>query len=116
MSRRPPRPTRTHTLLPYTPLSRPAVHRRTGRARMTEIASRAQGRLSFLRWAVVTVPLVLFLGFLAGRLVPSVSENEWYAALAKPSMTPPGWMFPVAWTILYALGRASCRERVCPYV
>src|SRR3546814_4550857 len=70
---------------------------------MTEIASRAQLRLSFLRWAVVTVPLVLFLGFLSGRLVPSGSENEWYAALAKPSMTPPGWMFPVAWTILYVL-------------
>src|SRR3546814_3659437 len=48
---------------------------------------------------------VLFrsLGFLSGRLVPSGSENEWYAALAKPSMTPPGWMFPVAWTILYVL-------------
>src|SRR3546814_1856989 len=60
--------------------------RRTERACMTEIASRAQLRLSFLRWAVVTVPLVLFLGFLSGRLVPSGSENEWYAALAKPSM------------------------------
>src|SRR3546814_17269254 len=70
---------------------------------MTEIASRAQLRLSFLRWAVVTVPLVLFLGFLSGRLVPSGSENEWYAALAQPSMTPPGWMFPVAGQIFYVL-------------
>ncbi|MCM8731956.1 TspO/MBR family protein [Hephaestia sp. GCM10023244] len=70
---------------------------------MTEIASRAQLRLSFLRWAVVTVPLILFLGFFSGRLVPAGSENGWYAALAKPSLTPPDWLFPVAWTILYVL-------------
>src|SRR3546814_4925055 len=52
-----------------------AVPRRTERACMTEIASRAQLRLSFLRWAVVTVPLVLFLGFLSGRLVPRSEEH-----------------------------------------
>ena len=70
---------------------------------MTEIASRAQLRMSFLRWAVVTVPLVLFLGFLSGRLVPTGAENAWYAMLAKPAMTPPDWVFPVAWSILYVL-------------
>ncbi|HVI99507.1 MAG TPA: TspO/MBR family protein [Sphingomonas sp.] len=70
---------------------------------MTEIASKAQLRMSFVRWAVVTVPLVLFLGFLSGRLVPSGSDNGWYALLAKPSFTPPDWAFPVAWTILYVL-------------
>src|SRR3546814_11595190 len=45
-----------------------AVPRRTERACMTEIASRAQLRLSFLRWAVVTVPLVLFLDRKSTRL------------------------------------------------
>ena len=70
---------------------------------MSEIASKSQLRMSFLRWAVVTVPLVVLLGFAAGRLVPSGDENAWYAALAKPALTPPGWLFPVAWSTLYVL-------------
>jgi tryptophan-rich sensory protein len=67
------------------------------------IASRDQLRMSFLRWAIVTVPLLLLLGFAAGRAVPAGDQNLWYAALAKPAITPPGWLFPVAWTTLYIL-------------
>ena len=70
---------------------------------LSEIASRGQLRASFLRWAGVTVPLVLFLGFLSGRMVPNGDANPWYAALAKPALTPPGWVFPVAWGVLYAM-------------
>ena len=70
---------------------------------MREIASKGQLRLAFLRWAVVTVPFVLLLGFLSARSVPVGSVNRWYAALAKPELTPPDWAFPVAWTTLYAL-------------
>jgi translocator protein len=70
---------------------------------MAEIASKQQLRLSFLRWAVVTVPFVLLLGFLSSRIVPSGSHSRWYEALVKPSATPPDWVFPVAWGILYAL-------------
>lgn len=70
---------------------------------MSEIASRGQLRMGFLRWAVVTVPAIVLLGFLSGRMVPSGSENAWYVALTKPALTPPGWVFPVAWTILYIL-------------
>ncbi len=68
---------------------------------MGGIASKDQLRMSFLRWAIVTVPLVVLLGFAAGRLVPSGDDNAWYAALTKPALTPPGWVFPVAWTTLY---------------
>nr|WP_274615582.1 TspO/MBR family protein [Sphingomonas sp. ACRSK] len=71
--------------------------------RVNEIASRAQLRAGFLRWAIVTVPLVLLLGLVAGSLVPAGSQNAWYAALAKPWFTPPDWAFPVAWTLIYLL-------------
>lgn len=27
--------------------------------------------------------------------------GEWYRGLAKPTWTPPDWVFPVAWTVLY---------------
>lgn len=27
--------------------------------------------------------------------------GEWYRGLAKPRWTPPDWLFPVAWTVLY---------------
>lgn len=71
--------------------------------RLMEIASKRQLRLAFLRWAVVTVPFVLLLGFTSARLAPSGSGNAWYAALAKPAVTPPDWVFPVAWTGIYVL-------------
>jgi len=67
------------------------------------LASRAQLRLSFLRWAVVTVPLILLLGFLSGRSVPVGSESIWYQRLVKPPFTPPDWVFPVAWGLLYLM-------------
>lgn len=70
---------------------------------MNEIASQQQLRLAFLRWAVVTVPLILLLGFTAARLAPAGSQNAWYAALVKPRLTPPDWAFPVAWTAIYIL-------------
>lgn len=68
-----------------------------------EIASKAQLRLAFLRWAIVTVPFILLLGFASGRLFPSGDANPWYQMLVKPAATPSGWVFPVAWTTLYVL-------------
>ena len=70
---------------------------------MSEIASKGQLRASFLRWAIVTVPLILLLGFAAGRLAPSGDENGWYVALTKPEVTPPGWVFGAVWATLYVL-------------
>lgn len=68
-----------------------------------EIASKGQLRLAFLRWAVVTVPFILLLGFTSARIAPAGAENLWYQMLQKPPETPPDWAFPVAWTIIYVL-------------
>lgn len=38
-----------------------------------------------------------------GGLATSPNITSWYAPLAKPSFTPPNWLFAPAWGILYAL-------------
>ena len=41
-------------------------------------------------------------GFLAGLLTRNATEI--YSQMAiKPPLAPPGWLFPVVWTVLYAL-------------
>lgn len=70
---------------------------------MGQIASKAQLRMSLLRWTLVTVPLILFVGVLMGRLAGSGSGNPWFDALAKPDWFPPGWLFGVVWSLLYIL-------------
>ncbi len=70
---------------------------------MGELASKDQLRMSYIRWALVTVPLLVFLGFLSGRMSNSGSENHWFAALIKPGLFPPGWVFGAVWTVLYIL-------------
>jgi tryptophan-rich sensory protein len=59
--------------------------------------------MSLLRYALVTVPLVLLLGTLSGRLANSGYGNPWFDALVKPALMPPGAVFGIAWTILYIL-------------
>jgi benzodiazapine receptor len=68
---------------------------------MNEIASAGQLRLSYLRWALVTVPAIVFLGFLSGRFANSGYQNRWFAALEKPALMPPAAAFGIVWTILY---------------
>lgn len=70
---------------------------------MGELASKSQLRMSFTRIALVCVPLLVFLGFLVGSLSNAGEANRWFAVLQKPAIQPPGWLFGVAWTILYAL-------------
>jgi tryptophan-rich sensory protein len=42
-----------------------------------------------------------FVGALSGLL--SGSSFSFYRELTKPPLSPPGWIFPVVWVILYAL-------------
>ncbi len=67
---------------------------------MTGIASKSQLRMSYLRFALFTVPLILLLGIVSGRVANSGYDNAWFAALVKPAIMPPGWIFGVAWPVL----------------
>lgn len=59
--------------------------------------------MSLLRWVLFVVPVVMLLGFLSGQIAGSGDENRWFQALVKPDAQPPGWVFAVVWTILYAM-------------
>ena len=52
---------------------------------------------------IVTVPLIVLLGLASGWFSNSGYGNPWFDALAKPGFMPPGWLFPIAWTLLYIL-------------
>ncbi len=70
---------------------------------MTGIASKSQLRMSYLRFALFTVPLILLLGIVSGRVANSGYGNPWFDALVKPELMPPGATFGIVWTILYIL-------------
>lgn len=47
-----------------------------------------------------------------GALFPT---GAWYRGLSKPSWTPPDWLFPVAWMVLYLLmALAAARVAALP--
>lgn len=70
---------------------------------MTVLASRAQLRASFIRWALFIVPVVLLLGFLAGQVAGSGPGNPWFDALEKPAIFPPPMWFGIVWSVLYVM-------------
>jgi tryptophan-rich sensory protein len=39
----------------------------------------------------------------AATIGSSFLPGEWYQALAKPSWTPPNWLFAPVWTVLYVM-------------
>jgi len=49
--------------------------------------------------------LLVFLALVALAAVTGSKfmPGPWYDALVKPAWTPPKWLFPVAWTVLYAM-------------
>jgi translocator protein len=70
---------------------------------MNLLASSGQLRASFLRWALVCVPLIVLLGFLSGSAAQSGPDNPWFAALVKPDGYPPPSTFGIVWTVLYVM-------------
>ncbi len=58
------------------------------------------GKINFKTLAVcVLIPLAV--GGLSALL--TMNSMDQFSKLDKPPLSPPGWLFPVAWTILYIL-------------
>ncbi len=55
------------------------------------------------KWKTYAAYIIVTL--LGGILVALITMDgmQVYSALEKPMLTPPAWLFPIAWTILYIL-------------
>jgi benzodiazapine receptor len=70
---------------------------------MNELASKAQLRMSYFRWALVCITAILFCGIASAVISNSGYGNRWFAALVKPDLMPPGPVFRLVWSALYVL-------------
>ena len=52
-------------------------------------------------YAIISIAIAEGVGFLSGFIAGE--QRQVYETLALPYLSPPGWVFPVAWGILYAL-------------
>ena len=51
-----------------------------------------------MQFLIIILPLII--GFLIGYFT---KPDDWYKKLKKPQLMPPGYVFSIAWTILYIL-------------
>ena len=75
-----------------------------GRGMTRAIAEGSQGIRLGSTWAerfrsVALILLPLAVGGLSGAL--SATAMGRFATMAKPPLSPPAWVFPIAWTVLY---------------
>ncbi len=66
--------------------------------------------MSKIKWKtlIIAVLIPLAVGGLSALL--TMGSIEQFGLLEKPPLSPPGWLFPVVWTVLYVLmGAASYR-------
>lgn len=53
---------------------------------------------------ILCVGACVLVGAASAMLSP---RDAWYESLLKPAWMPPGWLFPVVWTLLYAMMGAA---------
>jgi translocator protein len=54
----------------------------------------------------IVIPMLIILFMMLGRLFTQ-KGMDWYQLQQKPDMTPPGWVFSLAWTIIFICFAAS---------
>src|SRR3546814_14252817 len=118
MIRRPPRSTRTDTLCPYTTLFRSTCLVIGGvSAWYLRRGVHLDAALRTLKYATafaaIAVPLQILAGDLHGLNVGEHQPVKLAAIEAHWHDAAPGQGTPL---VLFEIGRASCRERVCQYV
>jgi benzodiazapine receptor len=52
--------------------------------------------------SVLRLLIFLVVAFVPAAVGGLFGPGSWYATLAKPAWTPPGWLFGPVWTVLYA--------------
>lgn len=67
---------------------------------MSEESKRASWR-SLVALEAATLGAGAIVGFLTQK------DSAFYEGLTRPSFAPPGWVFPIAWTLLYAAMAAA---------
>ena len=55
-------------------------------------------------WTFILAVVISFIpGIIGVFFTPHGNSHIWYESLSKSTLTPAGWVFSVAWTILYLL-------------
>ncbi|MBQ6736061.1 MAG: tryptophan-rich sensory protein [Alphaproteobacteria bacterium] len=54
-------------------------------------------------WFIIAMVISFVPGIFGVFFTPHGDSHMWYNGLVKSGLTPPGWVFSVAWTILYFL-------------
>ena len=72
--------------------------------------------MNWKKWKpyLISAGIALGVGALSG-LLSMGGMRDYAESVVKPALTPPGWLFPVVWTILYTLmGISSARIWLAP--
>ena len=51
---------------------------------------------------ILSLVIVYLVAFLGSLFTSPVTDSQWYESI-KPAITPPNWVFPIVWNILFFL-------------